>query len=212
MFLSEGEDRAGEAGSLVYRSLRRKEDDLWAAQCHNHPERALLLPGPGGFGRRSPGAHYHTHAFHQSSAYLAASLTYGPQVTDSHLAAYTDPVMAFTDDTATAAHNHPHPNVSAFTHRHGNPSRYRHTDYRTDRYAYCHRHSVSHRYTHSDGHGHSHAHSNGHGYPHALTHPHGLAHCHTYRDSHGYGYSHSYGNQSANRYPNSHALSHEPAH
>jgi len=159
------------------------------------------LPGPGGFGRRSPGAHYHPPTLHQPSAYLAASLTYGSQVTDSHFAAHTDPVVAFTDD-ATAAHSHLHPNVSAFTYRHGSPGRYCHTDYRTDRYAYSHGHPASHR----------HAHGYGHGHLHAFTHPHGLAHRHTYRHSHGYGYGHAYRNQFANRYPNFHALSHEPAH
>jgi hypothetical protein len=163
----------------------------------------LLLPGPGGFGRRAPGAHYyHTPALHQGSAYLAASLTHGLQVTNFHFAAHTDPVVAFTDKAATAAHSHLHPNFSAFTHRHGNPGPYCHTDHRTDHYAYCHGHSVPHRHAHGDRHGHLHA----------LTHLHGLAHRYTYRHSHGYGYGHAYRNQLADRYPHFHALSHEPIH
>jgi hypothetical protein len=129
---------------------------------------------------------------------LATSLARGPQVTDSHFAAHTDPVVAFTDDDATAAHSHLHPNASAFTYRHGNPDHCCHTDCRTHRYAYCHRHSVSHR----------HAHSN------ALAHPYGLIHCPTDRHSHGYGhgYGNAYRNQFTDRYPHSHALRHEPTY
>jgi hypothetical protein len=112
---------------------------------------------------------------------LAASLAHGPQVTDCHFATYTDPIVAFADDAATAAHSYLHPNVSAFTHRHGNSGHYHHTDHRTDRYAYCYGHSVSHRHAHSHGHSasHRHAYGDGHGHSHALTHPHGLAHRHT---------------------------------
>jgi hypothetical protein len=46
---------------------------------------------------------------------LATSLAHGPQDTDFHLAAHTDSIVAFTDDTATTAHSYPYPNVSAFT-------------------------------------------------------------------------------------------------
>jgi hypothetical protein len=84
---------------------------------------------------------------------LATSLAHGPQVTDSHFAAHTDPVVAFTDDAATAAHSHLHPNVSAFTYRHDTPDSYCHTDCRTHRYAYCYGHPVSHRHAHSHPYG-----------------------------------------------------------
>ena len=108
---------------------------------------------------------------------MAASLAHGPQVTDFHFAAHTDPVVAFADDAATAAHSYLHPNVSAFTYRHDNPAHYCHTDHRTDRYTYRYRHPASHRHAHGDGHGHSHT---------LTTYPHGLVHRHTYRHSHGY--------------------------
>jgi hypothetical protein len=55
---------------------------------------------------------------------LADSLAHGPRVTDFHFAAHTDPVVAFADDAATAAHSYRHPNVSAFTYRHDNPAHY----------------------------------------------------------------------------------------
>ena len=174
----------------------------------------MLLPGTDSFGRCSPGAHYHTPAFYQSSAYLAASLTHSPQVTDSHLAAHTDPVVAFTDDAATTAHSYLHSNVSAFTYRHDDPRHYCHPDRRTDRYAYCYGHSISHRHAHSHRHlaSHPYTHGNGHGHLHAFTHLHGLAHRNTYQHSHGYSHGYGYRNQFADRYPHFHAFSYEPTH
>jgi hypothetical protein len=47
---------------------------------------------------------------------LAGSLAHGSQVTDSHFAAHTDPIVAFTDDATTAAYSYLYSNVSAFTH------------------------------------------------------------------------------------------------
>jgi hypothetical protein len=130
---------------------------------------------------------------------VAAFLTHGPQVTDCHFTAHTDPVVAFTDHATTAAHGYLHPNVSTFTYRHDNPGPYCHTDHGTDRYAYCYRHSVSHHHAHSHRHpaSHRYTHSYGHGHRNALAHPHSLVHRHTYRHSHSYGhdyrYSHGYG-------------------
>jgi hypothetical protein len=131
---------------------------------------------------------------------LAAPLTHRSKVTDSHFAAHTDPVVAFTNDATTAAHSYLHPNAPALAYQHNNPDRYRCTDHRTDRYVHSNGHSVSHRHAHSYRHHppHRHAHGDRYGHPHAFTHLHGLAHCHTYRHSHGYGYSHAYRNHLAN--------------